>query len=128
MYIIIMNRLDSKKRAAVVAALVEGVSVRATARMTGVSKPTILKLLLDLGAACQKFRAETVHDLKTRRVECDEVWSFIHSKAKNVPAAKRGLPGYGDVWTWTALDAESKLIISWAIGDRNAGTALMFMQ
>jgi IS1 family transposase len=123
-----MNRLDTKKRATVVAALVEGVSIRAASRMTGVSKPTILKLLLDLGAACQKFHAETVHGLKTRRIECDEVWSFIHSKQKNVPAEKRGLPGHGDVWTWTALDAESKLIVSWFVGDRDAGAAFTFMQ
>jgi IS1 family transposase len=122
-----MNKLSTAKRAAVVAALVEGNSIRASARMTQVSKPTILKLLADLGAACSQFHDQTVRGLRSRRIECDEIWQFCYAKAKNVPEDKRGTFGYGDVWTWTALDSDSKLIVSWLVGGRDAGTAFTFM-
>ena len=122
-----MNKLSTAKRVAVVAALVEGNSVRATARMTNVSKPTILKLLAELGDACARYHSENVRDLRSKRIECDEIWQYCYAKAKNVPADKRGTFGYGDVWTWTALDSDSKLIVSWLVGGRDAGSAYAFM-
>jgi IS1 family transposase len=127
MYINYMNRLDIKRRTAVVAALVEGSSIRATARMTGVSKPTILKLLADLGEACERFHDATVHDVRSRRIQCDEIWSFVGAKQRNVPVERQGEFGVGDVWTWTAIDADSKLIVSWLLGDRDGDTAYTFI-
>lgn len=123
-----MNKLSAAKRTAVVAALVEGNSIRATARMTQVSKPTILKLLVRLGDACAQYQHATVRNLRCQRIECDEIWQFCYAKQKNVPKDKKGQFGYGDVWTWTALDADSKLIVSWLVGGRDAGTAYEFMQ
>ena len=120
-----MNKLDTAKRVAVVAALVEGNSLRATSRMTGVARMTVEKLLRDLGAACEAYHDEHVRNLKTRRVECDEIWSFVGAKAKNVPEEKRGV--WGDIWTWTAIDAESKLIIGYRVGQRTASDAYDFM-
>jgi IS1 family transposase len=111
----------------VVAALVEGCSIRATARMTGVAKNTIVKLLVDLGAACAKYQDEHLRNLKCRRIECDEIWSFLYAKQKNVANAKRAPEAAGDVWTWTALDADSKLVPTWRIGTRDLGTAYDFM-
>jgi IS1 family transposase len=123
-----MNKLSTAKRVAVVAALVEGNSVRATARMTDVSKPTILKLLVQLGDVCTKYQNEAIRNLRTKRIECDEIWQFCYAKAKNVPAAKQGTFGYGDVWTWTALDSDSKLIVSWLVGPRDASSAHAFLE
>lgn len=122
-----MNKLSTVKRVAVVAALVEGNSIRATARMTNVSKPTILKLLAQLGDVCTQHHDAAVRNLRTKRVECDEIWQFCYAKAKNVPEDKRDTFGFGDVWTWTALDADSKLIVSWLVGGRDAGSAFAFM-
>src|SRR5688500_5940332 len=118
-----MNKLTTAKRVAVVAALVEGNSIRATARMTDVSKPTILKLLADLGSACAAFHDEHVRNLNVQRVQCDEIWAFCHSKEKNVPEDKKGQFGYGDVWTWTIIDADTKLIASYLIGPRTPPSA-----
>lgn len=123
-----MNKLTNAKRAAVVAALVEGNSIRATVRMTGVAKNTVVKLLAELGAACDRFHDETVHNVRAKRVQCDEIWSFVYAKQKNVPAEKRGQFGVGDVWTWTAIDADSKLIVSWLVGSRDGAAAYDFMQ
>jgi len=123
-----MNKLSTEKRTAVVAALVEGCSIRATVRMTGVAKNTIVKLLVELGPACEKFHNETVQNVRSRRVQCDEIWSFVGAKQKNVPAEKAGQFGIGDVWTWTAIDADSKLIVSWLVGTRDGGAAYTFMQ
>jgi IS1 family transposase len=123
-----MNKLSTEQRVRVVAALVEGNGLRATARMTGVARMTVEKLLRDLGAACARYQDETLRNLPCKRVQCDEIWSFVYAKAKNVPADKRGQFGYGDVWTWTAIDADSKLIVSWLVGTRDAGTAYTFMQ
>lgn len=122
-----MNKLSTAKRVAVVAALVEGNSVRATARMTNVSKPTILKLLAQLGDVCTEYHDATVQNLRSKRIECDEIWQFCYAKAKNVPQDKHGQFGYGDVWTWTALDRDSKLIVSYLVGSRDAGSAFTFM-
>ncbi len=122
-----MNKLPSAKRAAVLAALVEGCSIRATVRITGVAKNTVVKLLAELGPACAKFHDETVRNLRSRRVQCDEILSFVGAKQKNVPAKKAGQFGVGDVWTWTAIDADSKLIVSWLVGRRDLAAAYDFM-
>jgi IS1 family transposase len=120
-----MNKLTTAKRAAVVAALVEGNSIRATSRMTDVSKPTILKLLADLGVACAEYHHRTVRNLRTERVQCDEIWSFVGAKKRNVSKEKLGV--WGDLWTWTALDPDSKLIVSYAVGGRTSEMAYDFM-
>jgi IS1 family transposase len=122
-----MNRLSTAERARVVAGLVEGNSIRATVRMTGVAKNTIVKLLADLGAACSKYQDETIRNVRSRRVQCDEIWSFVGAKEKNATAEKKA-QGWGDVWTWTALDADTKLMISFRLGDRTGATAYDFMQ
>jgi len=122
-----MNKLSTEKRSQVVSALVEGNSIRATVRMTGVSKNTIAKLLVELGSACADYLDKALVGLNCKRIQCDEIWSFCYAKAKNVPEKLRGTFGYGDVWTWTAMDAESKLIVSWLVGGRDAGTAYGFM-
>ena len=119
-----MNRLSTAKRASVVAALVEGNSVRSTCRMTGVSLPTVLKLLADLGVACAKFQDETIRNVRARRVQVDEIWQFVYAKAKNVPDEKRGTFGYGDVWTWVAIDADSKLVLSFRVGSGDVPVAV----
>jgi len=111
----------------VLSAIVEGVGINATCRMTGVAKNTVLKLLRDVGVACDKYHNEHVRNLKSKRVQCDEVWSFVYAKQKNVPQNKRTF-GIGDVWTWTALDADSKLMISYLMGLRDAGYAFELMQ
>jgi IS1 family transposase len=123
-----MNKLSTEKRSQVVAALVEGNSIRATVRMTGVSKNTIAKLLVELGEACADYLDKALVNLNCKRIQCDEIWSFCYAKEKNVPDELRGKFGYGDVWTWTAMDAESKLIVSWMVGGRDAGTGYGFMQ
>ncbi len=122
-----MNRLTSMKRAQVVAALVDGVGINATTRMTNVSKPTVLKLLADLGTACLAYQDRAVRNIRTRRIQVDEVWQFVYAKAKNVPAEKQGIFGHGDVWTWIAIDADTKLVPSWRIGPRDAGAAYELM-
>jgi IS1 family transposase len=124
----IMNRLKTEKRTQVVAALVEGVSINATCRMTGVAKHTVLNLLRDLGCACAEYHNKTIRNLKVKRVQCDEIWAFCYSKDKNVPDDKRNTFGFGDVWTWTGIDADTKLIISYLIGSRKASAALEFMK
>jgi IS1 family transposase len=123
-----MNRLDKTQRAQVIRCLVEGSSIRSTVRMTGVAKNTVVKLLIEMGRACMKYHDQNVRGVHSKRVQCDEIHSFCYAKNKNVPAEKRGQFGYGDVWTWTALDAESKLIISWNLGTRDARAAYEFMQ
>lgn len=122
-----MNKLSTDERVRVVAALVEGNSIRATVRMTGVAKNTVVKLLAELGCACAEFHAEHVRGVKAKRVECDEIWSFVGAKAKNVPA-ERVADGWGDVWTWTAIEAETKLIVSWLVAGRDGGAACAFME
>jgi IS1 family transposase len=123
-----MNRLDRAKQAQVIAALVEGASINATVRMTGVAKHTILKLLADLGNACAEYQDKTLRNLTCKRIQCDEIWQFCYAKDKNVPDDKRGTFGYGDVWTWVAMDADTKLAVSWTLGLRDSGTARAFIQ
>jgi IS1 family transposase len=122
-----MNKLSTAERCQIISAFVEGSSVNSTCRMTGRSKHTVLKLLADIGAACQKFHDEKVRGLASKRVQCDELWAFCHCKQKNVSPEHEGRFGYGDVWTWTAIDADSKLMISWLVGLRDAGYAIRFM-
>lgn len=123
-----MNKLSTEKRSQVVAALVEGNSIRATVRMTGVSKNTIAKLLVELGAACADYLDKALVNLNCKRIQCDEIWSFCYAKDKNVPDELRGKFGFGNVWTWVAMDADTKLIAAWTVGDRDAGTAYGFIQ
>ena len=121
-----MNRLPVEKRVAVVAALVEGNSLRGTARLTDVSRMTIEKLLRDLGTACAAYHDANVRNIKSQRIQCDEIWSFVGAKAKNVPESKRGQ--WGDIWTWTGIDADSRLIVGYRVGQRTAADAYDFMQ
>lgn len=122
-----MNQLDAAKRAQVVAALVEGNSMRATARITGVAFNTVLKLLPEIGLACEDYQKRVLRNLPCRRIECDEIWQFCYAKDKNVPYDKQGQFGYGSVWTWVALCADTKLVPSWVIGGRGTATASAFM-
>jgi len=122
-----MNQLNTAKRCQIIAALVEGNSINATCRMLGVGKHTVLRLLEDAGCACAAFHDANVRNLRASRVQCDEIWQYIGAKAKNVRPEKEA-NGWGDVWTWTAIDADTKLIISYMLGDRGASTAQAFMQ
>ena len=122
-----MNKLSPERRAAVIRCLVEGNSIRATVRMTGAAKNTVAKLLVDLGNACAQYQYRALRGVTSKRVQCDEIWSFIGCKEKNIPTTRRGEQGVGDIWTWTALDADSKLIISWQVGERDAETACDFI-
>lgn len=122
-----MNKLSTAKRAAIVRALCEGCSIRATVRMTGASKNTITKLIVELGAACSAFQNETIRNIDSKRVQADEIWSFVYARRDNVPDEKRGQFGYGDVWTWTAIDADTKLMLSWYVGKRDVDSAYTIM-
>ena len=121
-----MNKLDSKTRTLILRCLVEGMSIRATVRTADVSKNTVVKLMVDAGEACAAYQDQALRDLPCRRIQVDEIWSFIYAKQKNVARAK-SLPEAGDVWTWTAIDAETKLVPSWRVGDRSGETAIDFM-
>jgi len=123
-----MNKLTTKRRSQVVAALVEGASIRSTCRMTGVAKGTVLKLVMDLGMACEQYQDKALLHLPCKRIQCDEIWSFCYAKAKNVPEQFEGMFGYGDIWTWTALCADTKLVPTWAVGRRDAWTAQGFIR
>jgi IS1 family transposase len=123
-----MNKLDPKKQAQVVSALVEGNSIRATVRMTGVAKNTIVKLLVELASACSDYLDKHLVNLNCKRVQVDEIWSFCYAKAKNVtPEIAAKNPFAGDVWTWVAIDADTKLIPSWIVGPRDSVTARIFV-
>jgi IS1 family transposase len=121
-----MNRLTNQDRVRVIAALVEGNSIRSTVRMTGVAKNTVVRLLVEMGAACYAFHDQYVRGLKSKRVQCDEIWSFVGAKMKNTSEEKME-QGWGDVWTWTAIDADSKLIVSYLVGQRGPRWANAFM-
>src|SRR5262245_54512670 len=107
-----MNRLDRKARAQILGMMVEGMSIQSITRLTGASKNTVAKLLKDAGEACMSYHDRHVRNVRLQRVQCDEIWSFCGMKEKNVPADRRGALGFGDVYTWTGLDADSKLIVS----------------
>jgi IS1 family transposase len=123
-----MNRLPLAKRVQVLASLVEGNSLRATARMTGVAFNTVLKLMEDVGDACAAYHDDTIRDLTCVRVQCDEIWSFVHAKERNLKPKYRGLDGYGDLWTWVGIDADTKLLVSYVLGKRTPLFARRFMR
>ncbi|HTV83388.1 MAG TPA: IS1 family transposase [Acidobacteriaceae bacterium] len=123
-----MNRLSTAKRAQIIGALVEGNSINSTCRMLGVGKHTVLRLLEDAGEVCAGFHDRHVRNIRARRLQCDEIWSFVGAKQKNASWEQREIDGWGDVWTWTAIDADTKLCISWRVGGRDAGWAHDFMQ
>ncbi len=119
-----MRKLPPEKRAAVVGCLCEGVSIRATARLCGVSKLTVLRLLADLGSLCRDYHDLAVRGLRCRRIQCDEIWSFVGCKQRNREAGKCG---HGDAWTWAAMDAETKIVLGYLVGTRDAVCARAFM-
>lgn len=122
-----MNRLSPERRCAVVEGLCEGLSIRSTSRITGVAKRTILRLIRDLGEVASDFQDRELRNLTCRRIECDEIWSFCYAKEDKVPPDKQGQFGYGDVWNWTAMDPDSKLIVTWLVGDRSSASANALM-
>jgi len=122
-----MNTLTQDERVRVVASLVEGNSLRSTSRMTGIARNTITKLLVDLGSACMEYHDKHVSKVKVQRLQCDEIWAYVGAKARNVSAEKKEI-GWGDVWTWVGLDADTKLVVSYLVGGRGAGWAKDFMQ
>ncbi len=122
-----MNKLSNDKRTAILTALVEGNSIASTCRMTGAAKMTVLSLLAEVGSACAAFQDRWLRNLDCKRVQVDEIWSFVGMKSRNVPAELRGQFGYGDVWTFTAIDADSKLLITWKLGNRSQQTTIEFL-
>lgn len=123
-----MNKLKPEKQKQIIASLIEGNSIRATCRMTDTAKGTVLKLLADIGNACAEYQDKVLRDLTCKKIQCDEIWSFCYAKEKNVPDNRKGIFGFGDVWTFTAICAESKLIPSWYIGRRDGENATTFMK
>lgn len=117
-----MNTLPLSKKVQIINLLVEGNSLRSTSRITGASINTVTKLLVDVGKACQQFHNEKVVNVTSKRIQCDEIWSFVYAKEKNLPEEKEG----GDVWTWVGIDSDTKLVVSWFIGGRDADTASYF--
>jgi IS1 family transposase len=122
-----MNKLDINKQAQIVKVLCEGNSIRSTARITETAVNTVVKLLKEVGTACLDYQNSTMVNLPCKKLQCDEIWSFVYSKAKNVPAEHENEFGYGDVWTFTAIDADTKLVPSWLVGMRNVDCALDFV-
>ncbi len=122
-----MNRLSRAERAQIIRALVEGNSLRSVTRITGRSINTVSKLLADLGRACAEYQARTLVNLPATRIECDEIWAFCYAKQRNVPEEHRDEWGYGDVWTWVALDPDTKLVASWLVGRRDGPDAMAFL-
>ena len=122
-----MNCLDVKTRSQIIGCLIEGCSVRATSRMTGASKNTIIRLLGEIGCACAAYHNRYVRDLRVRRLQCDEIWQFVGSKAKNTRLDKKQ-EGWGDIWTWIGIDADTKLVVSYLVGGRDGGWGMDFMQ
>jgi IS1 family transposase len=122
-----MNKLPLEKRVQILTMLVEGSSLRSISRVAGVSINTVTKLLIDAGTACAAFHDEKVRNVTAKAIQCDEIWSFAYAKQKNVRFAKSAPEGAGDIWTWTAIDADSKLIVSWHVGDRSQHTGISFI-
>lgn len=122
-----MNTLNQGDRIQIIKALVEGTSLRAVSRMTGIARNTITKLLVDLGEACMAYHDAHVRNVRVRRLQCDEIWAYIGAKARNVTPEKKEI-GWGDVWTWVALDADTKLVVSYLVGGRGADWAHDFME
>jgi len=126
-YIRGMNKLPLEKRVQILTMMVEGSSLRSISRVCDVSINTVTKLLIDAGVACAEYHDQRVRNVAAKAVQCDEIWSFNYAKNKNVKSAKSAPEGAGDVWTWTAIEADSKLIVSWHVGDRSADTGIAFM-
>ena len=126
--IISLNRLPLEKRAQIVGMIAEGDSLRSTSRMADVSINTVTKLLVDLGTACAEYQDKALRKLKCKRVQCDEIWAFVYAKDKNIPQGMEGKFGVGSVWTWTAIDADTKLIPTWLVGSRDAESADLFIR
>ena len=122
-----MKQLPATARAQILHLLCEGNSIRSITRLTGASKNTVIKLMLDAGKACAAYHDANVRDVKAKRVQVDEIWSFTYAKQKNVAAAKAAPEGAGDTWTWTALDADSKMILSYFVGGRDGECAMWFV-
>lgn len=122
-----MNKLPVAKRAEILGMMVEGMSLRAISRLTGASKNTIVKLLEDAGKAFSEYQDEHLRNLPCKRIQVDEVWSFVYAKARNVATAKAAPDQAGDIWTWTAIDADTKLVLSWLVGSRDAYAAQAFI-
>lgn len=122
-----MNKLSTKERTRIIHMLCEGNSLRAVARMAGVSRNTVDKLLCDVGAACLDYQDARLRNLPCKRVQCDEIWSFVYAREKNIPAHLQGVPGIGDVWTWTSIDADTKLVPCWHVGNRRISDAKLFI-
>jgi IS1 family transposase len=122
-----MNRLSTERRAQVIGCLTEGMSIRATCRITGVARETVNKLLLEAGSAVSAYMDAAFRNLRPARIEADEIWSFIGSKDKNVPEGHEDDPNYGSVWTWVALDADTKLVPTWLVGDRSIDCCYDFL-
>ena len=122
-----MNKLDTETRSRILHLLCEGQSIRAITRIMGMSKNTVAKLLADAGKACAEYHNQNVRNVRAQRVQCDEIWSFTYAKQKNVKTAVAAPEGAGDTWTWTALDADSKLIVSYLVGGRDGEYAMAFM-
>jgi IS1 family transposase len=122
-----MNRLSLERRVQILGILVEGGSLRSASRLADVSINTVTKLLVDVGQACEAYQIEKLVNLPCKRIQCDEIWSFVGAKQKNVPADKQGQWGIGDTWTWVGLDADNKLVVSWLVADRSAEAARRFV-
>src|SRR5439155_8234792 len=122
-----MNKLNTSERVSIARALVEGNSINSTARITGISKPAVLNLMIQLGDVCRKLHDDKVRNVDAKRIQCDETWSFVGMKQRNIPAEKRGQADIGDAWVWCALDADSKLIVSYLVSKRTADCADEFM-
>ncbi len=125
---VIMNRKTINERAKIISCLVEGMSIRSTCRITGASKNTVVKLLVQVGRACDRYQYDELRNLTCEKIQVDEIWSFCGMKEKNVPADKINQRGFGDVWTWTAIDAKTKLVPCWMVGSRDADYARVFME
>jgi IS1 family transposase len=123
-----MNKLDREARAHILHLLCEGNSLRAVTRLTGASKKAVSKLMVDAGQAAAWYQDRVFRNLTCKRVQVDEIWAFVYAKQKNVPLAKKAPPNAGDVWTWTAIDADTKLIPSWFVGGRDSDAAMIFME
>src|SRR3990167_5505485 len=114
-----MNKLSPDLQAQIIKVLCEGNSIRSTARITDTAINTVVKLLREVGSACLDYQDKVMHNLSSQKLQCDEIWSFCYAKQKNVPQDKQGQFGYGDVWTFTAIDADTKLVPCWLVGQRN---------
>ena len=124
----IMNRMPLKQRAQILSLLVEGNSLRSTSRIADCSINTVTKLLVDVGMACAEYQDKALRNLPCKQIQCDEIWSFCYSKQANIPEEFKGVAGYGDIWTWTAICPDTKLIASWLVGERTAEVAMAFTE